>query len=141
MKILELESNHLILILKFPNQNQMILSCDFKQLESFEKRLSLKINSSDHNASRNALVIEQPPCLKTRVTAKSRTSTNRDRNLQGNLRKVNSKCEFKSFSTTDGNVMRIRNCLVDRRLSFWIVVIRDLQRVKFSTRTRPERNF
>ena len=28
--------NHLILILKFSNHNQMILSCDFKQIESFD---------------------------------------------------------------------------------------------------------
>ena len=33
------KSNHLILILKFPNQNQMILSCDFKQIESFDSDL------------------------------------------------------------------------------------------------------
>ena len=29
------KSNHLILIPKFPNQNQMILSCDFRNIESF----------------------------------------------------------------------------------------------------------
>ena len=30
------KSNHLILILKLPNQNQMILSCDFRKIESFD---------------------------------------------------------------------------------------------------------
>ena len=30
------KSNHLILILKFSNQNQMILSCDFRKTESFD---------------------------------------------------------------------------------------------------------
>ena len=30
------KSNHLILILKFSNQNQMILSCDFRKIESFD---------------------------------------------------------------------------------------------------------
>ena len=33
------KSNHLILILKFTNQNQMIFSCDFKQIESFDSDL------------------------------------------------------------------------------------------------------
>ena len=42
----------------------------------------------NQNGSRNALVIEQAPYLKTRVTAKSRTVINRDWNLQGNSRKL-----------------------------------------------------
>ena len=41
------KSNHLILILKFPNQNQMILSCDFKQIESFD--FDSKISKSKSN--------------------------------------------------------------------------------------------
>ena len=34
------KSNHLILILKFPNQNQMILSCDFRKSESLILKFS-----------------------------------------------------------------------------------------------------
>ena len=34
-----IRANHLILILKFPNQNQMILSCDFRKiLEKFSNQ-------------------------------------------------------------------------------------------------------
>ena len=35
------------MILKFPNQNQMILSCDFKKIESF--RFDSKIFNSESN--------------------------------------------------------------------------------------------
>ena len=41
------KSNHLILILKFPNQNQMILSCDFKQIESLD--FHSKVSKSKSN--------------------------------------------------------------------------------------------
>ena len=30
------KSNHLILLPKFPNQYQLVLSCDFKQIETFD---------------------------------------------------------------------------------------------------------
>ena len=41
------KSNHLILILKFSNQNQMILSCDFRKIESFD--FDSKIFKSESN--------------------------------------------------------------------------------------------
>ena len=41
------KSNHLILILKFSNQNQMILSNDFRIIESFD--FDSKIFKSESN--------------------------------------------------------------------------------------------
>ena len=41
------KSNHLILILKFPNHNQMILSEDFRKIESFD--FESKIFKSESN--------------------------------------------------------------------------------------------
>ena len=42
------ESHHLILILKFSNQNQIVLSCDFGRIESldFDSKI-LKSESND----------------------------------------------------------------------------------------------
>ena len=42
------KSNHLILILKFSNYNQTILSCDFRKIESFDFDYKIfKLESND----------------------------------------------------------------------------------------------
>ena len=41
------KSNHLILLLKFPNQYQMVLSCHFRKIESldFDSKISKSISN------------------------------------------------------------------------------------------------